>query len=359
MHASRALLPEWVSTDAIMLAWPHMNTDWAPWLAEARTTYVNAIAAINRYHAGVILLCAPEDIQDVKSRLAENARVLIIPASFNDTWMRDYGFLTCGAPNSDDTVGMPVEFRFNGWGEKFDAGQDNLANQRYLSQLCQAPMRSSPIVLEGGALEIDQYGHLLTTSHCLLNPKRNGDMPLARYIEVFEEMLGCKRVTVLTNGQLEGDDTDGHIDTLVRFTPDNALVIQAAENRPDDTHYAGLKALCEECAEQLPEHQQFRLPLPEMYNDEGQRLPASYANFLICNRAVLLPVYGQPEDSQAIDVIQRAFPDHIIEPIDCSVLVRQFGSLHCISMQVPVNTLKSEVLGALHQGVTFYEIQHD
>ncbi len=359
MHASRALLPEWVSTDAIMLAWPHINSDWAPWLEETRTTYVNVIAAINRYHAGVILLCAPQDIQDVKARLADNARVLIIPASFNDTWVRDYGFLTCGSPNSDDTVGMPVEFRFNGWGDKFDAREDNLANQRYLSQLCQAPMRSSPVVLEGGALEIDAHGHLLTTSQCLLNPKRNGTMTLARYREVLSEMLGCRQVTVLNNGHLEGDDTDGHIDTLVRFTPEKGLVIQAAKNRPDDTHFEGLEALCAECAEHLPEHQQFHLPLPEMYNEHGERLPASYANFLICNRALLLPVYGQPEDSEAIAVVQKAFPDHIIEPVDCSVLVRQFGSLHCISMQVPVNTLKPEVLNAFQQGVTFYDIQQD
>ncbi|GGW83404.1 agmatine deiminase family protein [Alteromonas halophila] len=359
MHATRALLPEWTSLDAIMLAWPHIETDWSPWLEAARNTYVNVIAAINRYHAGVILLCAPQDIQDVKSRLADNARVLIVPASYNDTWVRDYGFLTCGAPNSDDTECVPVEFRFNGWGEKFDATQDNMANQRYFSQLCQAPMHSSPVVMEGGALEIDENGHLITTSQCLLNPKRNGAMSLERYAATLREMLGCKQVTVLTNGHLEGDDTDGHIDTLVRFTPNRGLVIQAADNRPDDSHHPGLTALCEECSAHFPEHQQFRLPLPQMYNEEGERLPASYANFLICNRAVLLPVYGQPEDSLAIDVIQRAFPDHIVEPIDCSVLVRQFGSLHCISMQVPVNTLKPEIVSALQQGVTFYDIQHD
>ena len=156
------------------------------------------------------------------------------------------------------------------------------------------------------------------------------------------------------HGHLEGDDTDGHVDTLVRFTPNTGLVIQACDNRPDDSHFEGLKALCDECAHELPEHQQYRLPLPLINNEDGDRLPASYANYLICNGAILLPIYGQDEDREAIEVIQRAFPNYIVEPIDCRVLVRQYGSLHCISMQVPKNTLKDDIIERLKKGVSLH-----
>ncbi|MEM7418203.1 MAG: agmatine deiminase family protein [Pseudomonadota bacterium] len=351
MQGNRTMAPEWHDIDAVMLAWPHAQTDWAPWLEEARSTYLNVIAAVNRFNAGVILLCAADDVDSLKSQLPDDARVLIVPAVFNDTWMRDYGFITC---KDAQGIGYPVEFRFNGWGNKFNASEDNLANQRYLASMCNAALRSSPIVAEGGALEIDEDGHLLSTAQCLLNPERNGDMSLTAYEDAFKDMLGCTKVTVLQHGHLEGDDTDGHIDTLVRFTPDKGLVIQASNNRPQDSHYEGLKALCDECALELPEHEQFHLPLPYIENEEGDRLPASYANYLICNKAILLPVYGQPEDDEAIAVVQKAYPGHIVEPIDCSVLVKQYGSLHCISMQVPTHTLKDSIIATLKKGVSLH-----
>jgi len=351
MHGNRTMAPEWHDVDAVMLAWPHAQTDWAPWLEEARDTYLNVIAAVNRNDAGVILLCAPSDVDDLMSRLPENAHVLIVAASFNDTWMRDYGFITC---KDNEGNGSPVEFRFNGWGNKFNAAEDNLANQRYLAAMCKSVLRSSPIVAEGGALEIDEDGHLLSTAQCLLNPERNGDMSLSAYEDAFKDMLGCSKVTILQHGHLEGDDTDGHIDTLVRFTPNKGLVIQACNNRPNDSHFEGLKALCDECALELPEHEQFHLPLPNIVNDEGDRLPASYANYLICNNAILLPVYGEEEDAEAIETVQKAHPNHIVEPIDCSVLVRQYGSLHCISMQVPTNTLKNSIITTLKKGVSIH-----
>ena len=351
MPQSRTLIAEWETIEAVILAWPHAQTDWAPWLEQARETYLNIIERINCNQAGVILLCDPNDIDDLKKRLASQAKVLIIPANYNDTWVRDYGFLTCR-----DSEGncYPVEFRFNGWGEKFIADDDNMVNQRYLMSLCKNPLRSSSVVAEGGALEIDENGHLLSTEKCLLNPKRNGNFTLTDYTNTFTDMLGCKTFSVLKHGHLEGDDTDGHVDTLVRFTCNGGVVIQAADNRTQDSHYAELTALCRECASVLPEHQQYRLPLPYIVNSAGERLPASYANFLICNQAVLLPIYGQPEDDDAIAVMKHAYPNHTIEPIDCSVLIKQYGSLHCISMQVPKNTLTPSILSTLSKGVTVH-----
>lgn len=352
MITRSTLLPEWVTADAVLLAWPHEATDWAPWLETVRTTYCQVIDAINQTGAGVILLCPPTQTEQVSKKFAAAARVLIIPAKYNDTWMRDYAFLTCESEMGRE----PVEFQFNGWGEKFDARLDNEVNQRYLSQLCQRPLRTSKVIAEGGALEIDTAGHLLSTAQCLQNPQRNGEMSLQQYRDTFSAVLGARTITIFEHGHLEGDDTDGHIDTLVRFTPDNGVVIQACDNRPEDSHFAGLSALCQEVAANLPEHHQYRLPLPAMYNEDAERLPASYANFLICNDTVLAPVYGQPEDDEALAVLQKAYPRFTIVAINCASLVQQFGSLHCISMQVPQHTLTEKVVTQLQAGVSIYAL---
>lgn len=352
MNASPLLLPEWTPVEAVLLAWPTEDTDWAPWLEQVRHTYLRTIAAINASGAGVILLCRQQDVSAIREQLEADASVMLVVAQYDDTWMRDYAFLTC----QQDGANHPIEFLFNGWGDKFNATKDNRVNQRYLSSLCKNALQTTSIVAEGGALEIDESGHLLSTAQCLLNPKRNGDMSLSDYETVFKQTLGATEVTIFKNGHLQGDDTDGHIDTLVRFTPNNGLVIQACDNRPDDSHYGGLTALCHECSEALPEHEQFRLPLPAMYNQKNERLPASYANFLICNESVLVPVYGQPEDEKALTVIAQAYPAHQIKPIDCAPLIQQFGSLHCISMQIPVHTLNEQVCRQLQTGVSIYGV---
>lgn len=347
---SNTFIPEWQASEAVILAWPNEQTDWAPWLSDVRETYLSIIRIINASDAGVVLLCREQDIPDIEAALPEDARVLLVAARYNDTWARDFSFLTCGPLDAP----FPVEFTFNGWGNKFDASLDNKLNQTYLAPLCQQPLRTSEVVAEGGALEIDASGHLLSTASCLFNPQRNGDMSLEAYHQTFAQMLGYSAFTVLEHGHLEGDDTDGHIDTLVRFTPDGNLVVQASENRPEDSHYAGLHALVEECKTKLPGRELYLLPLPDMYSEDGDRLPASYANYLICNRTLLLPVYQQPEDAEAVEVMQRAFPHHNIVPVNCAPLVQQYGSLHCISMQVPCNTFKPDVVQQLNKGVSRY-----
>ncbi|MDM7859015.1 agmatine deiminase family protein [Alteromonas sp. ASW11-36] len=344
------LLPEWHPAEAIVLAWPAAHTDWAPWLDDAQNTYVNLITAINNAGAGVLLLCRHQDISAVKQRIPADARVLLIPAQYNDTWARDYAFLTC----SDGQKHYPVEFVFNGWGQKFDASLDNQVNQTYLANLCREKLTSIDCVCEGGALEIDAAGHLLSTTLCLTNPLRNGELSKADYATLFIDSLGVSKTTLLDEGHLEGDDTDGHIDTLARFTPTNGLVVQSAYNRPEDSHFAGLSALVEECRKCLPEHEIFELPLPAMFNTDQERLPASYANFLICNDTVLCPVYGQPEDDIAIAIITSAYPRYQIVAVDCAVLVQQFGSLHCVTMQIPKGTLRDAVIDQLNRGVSEY-----
>jgi agmatine deiminase len=345
------LLPEWAPQEAVILAWPDQYTDWSPWLNEARQVYLDLMQTLNQGGTGVLLLIRQQEVEGFKQSAGELSKVLLLLADYEDTWLRDYGFLTC-----QSEAGMqPMEFTFNGWGNKFDASKDNLINGSILASLCKLPLKTFAEVVEGGALEIDERGHLLSTKSCLTNPQRNGEMSLKQYQQLFSKSLGAKTVSIFEHGQLEGDDTDGHIDTLVRFTPDKALVIQSAFNRPEDIHYNGLSALVAECKSKLPEHQIFELPLPYITAEDGDRLPASYANYLISNKQVLCPIYMQAEDELALKVIELAYPNYTIMAINCLPLVQQYGSLHCITMQVPSGTLKNEVLAQLNQGVSQWQ----
>ena len=345
------LLPEWTQQDAVMLVWPDQNTDWQPWLDDVQNVYLKIIESLNQASTNVVLLVRNGEIKNCLAKLNKSSQVLIVKTDFNDTWIRDYGFLSCAHGSSL----RPIEFVFNGWGQKFDAAKDNQINQHVLSQLCQQPIKSFELVVEGGALEIDQDGTLLSTELCLTNPKRNGHKSMVAYQQDFQNFLGAKKSIILQNGHLDGDDTDGHIDTLVRFTPDKGLVIQSAFNRTDDSHFQGLAALVKECQQVLPTHQIFELPLPHIVNSRGDRLPASYANFLISNQYILCPVYQQTEDKLAMQVMQKAYPEFTIVPINCLPLVQQFGSLHCISMHIPCGILKPEILQFFANGVSVYE----
>ncbi|MFT6736423.1 MAG: agmatine deiminase [Kangiellaceae bacterium] len=341
------LLSEWAEQEAVILAWPHAGTDWIDNLDNTQQTYLELINAINDALAVVILLCPQDEIDSVTSRLSNSNKVLIVPLEYNDTWVRDYAFLTV----SDNQHNYPMNFTFNGWGQKFDAELDNQVNHR-LAELCQHQLISNPTVLEGGAIEIDENQHLLTTASCLYNPKRNGYMSDEEYRALFADYLGVKKVTIFNHGCLEGDDTDGHIDTLARFTPLMGIVLQGADNRPHDPHFAELFKLRYEVSQVLPKHKIYSLPLPFIANDDGERLPASYANYLILNRHILMPIYGHIEDASAIKIVQSAYPNYKIIPILCHNLVQQNGSLHCISMQVPANTLKPELIAKAQLGVS-------
>jgi agmatine/peptidylarginine deiminase len=344
---TKQLLPEWVPLDAVILAWPDDKTDWRPFLAEAQATYIALIDAINDANCSVLLLIRPEAVESFKAQAISAKSVLLLEADYNDTWVRDYGFLTLG----DDEQRTPVEFTFNGWGNKFNATKDNAINQTILAPLLNKPIHAIDLVCEGGAFEIDASGHLLSTSLCLSNPERNGEMPMSAYQSQFQTELGATHVTIYEHGHLQGDDTDGHIDTLVRYTLDKGLVVQGCFNRPDDVHYQGLQQLLVEVAISHPGFTVYELPLAEVINDEGDRLPASYANFLICNDAVLCPIYQQPEDQLALDIIAKAYPEHRIVAVDCLSLVKQYGGLHCITMHVPTGLLKSDITEQFNRGV--------
>lgn len=349
------LLPEWAEQEAVILSWPHKGTDWKHNLDQSKSTYLELINAINKTNTPVILLCDKSEIKntkgllDAKKHVAPENKVLILEASYNDTWVRDYGFLTV----SNNSQNVPVNFNFNGWGQKFDSSLDNEINL-LLASLCQHPLQSHNIVLEGGAIEIDENQHLLSTASCLFNPQRNGNLSKDEYLSIFKQALGAKQTTIFNHGHLQGDDTDGHIDTLARFTPLMGIVMQGSDNRPNDTHFEGLMALKREIQVALPKHTIYSLPLPYVEDKEKDRLPASYANFLILNKHVLLPTYGQAEDDTAIAITRKAFPNYQVIPVNCLSLVHQYGSLHCVTMQIPRNTLLPEIVEQALQGVSIF-----
>jgi len=309
---------EWEPQDAVLLAWPHENTDWSPVLQQAQVTFSNIIQAIERFQR--VILVGPN---------AYN-----LPT--NDTWARDFGPITI------EENGKPVllDFTFNGWGGKFPADRDNAVNRSLHKQgaFGITPMRSIDLILEGGSIESDGEGTLLTTAACLLNPNRNPQLSRDQIEQRLKEELGVHTILWLENGALAGDDTDAHIDTLARLCPDKTIVYVACDD-PDDEHFEDLKAMELE----LMELQGYRLlPLPwpsAKYDEEGQRLPATYANYLVINGAVLVPTYNDPSDAAALDVVQKAFPGREIIGIDCSTLILQHGSLHCVTMQIPKGVL--------------------
>ncbi|MDR0896019.1 MAG: agmatine deiminase family protein [Prevotellaceae bacterium] len=335
---------EWAPQSGIQMTWPHADTDWAPMLAEAEDCFVNIAREIARREQ--LLIVAP-DIEAVKRRIeseVEMQRVGFFECPTNDTWARDHGAITL----TDIDGLLLLDFTFNGWGLKFAADKDNLINRRAVDAgiLHGRYANHLDFVLEGGSIDTDGMGTLLTTSECLLSPNRNGQMNRVDIEEYLRSVFHLQRVLWLDHGYLAGDDTDSHIDTLARFcSPDTIAYTQCTD--ADDEHYQELRRMEEELqAFRTSDGKPYRLlplPLPDaVYDAHGGRLPATYSNFLILNGAVLCPTYRQPDkDARACHVLQEAFPDRQVIGIDCSPLIRQHGSLHCVTMQYPKGVLNN------------------
>ncbi len=342
MH--RTLAPEWARQSGIQLTWPHADTDWAYMLPEVTECYLRLAFEIATRQP--LLIVAP-NVEQVKAliderlpqRATDNIRYFSCPT--NDTWARDHGFLTVMSSTGPELL----DFRFNGWGGKFEATLDNAINQRLVAS--ERPVLKGKYVdcldfeLEGGSIEVDGQGTLLTTSECLLNPNRNAQLDKAHKEALLKERLGVDRILWLDHGYLAGDDTDSHIDTLARLCPNNTIVHVRCTDSTDE-HYAALQAMEQQLLtfttiEGKP-YRLIALPMADAIYDaeNGERLPATYANYLIMNEAVLYPTYAQPEnDQKAAAALRQAFPDRDIIGVDCRALIRQHGSLHCATMQYP------------------------
>ena len=330
---------EWEPQSAVLIAWPHADTDWADRLAEVEETYIALVAAITRFEP-VVVCVADEDLQAyARARLAsariDMARVHFVEIPYDDTWLRDSGPITL----RDGDGFRLLDFRFTGWGGKFEASRDD----RLVEGLHEAGIfhkserQSIDFALEGGAIDTDGAGTLLTTWQCL--HERHPEVARAELSARLADWLRQDRVLWLDHGYLEGDDTDAHVDTLARFAGEDGIVFQACDD-PADSHHAELQAMAAEIAALRTRdgrpYRQFPLPWPQPIRDGDRRLAASYANFLIVNGAVLMPAYGDPADAGAVAVLEKAFPDREIVPVPCRPLIWQNGSLHCITMQLPL-----------------------
>lgn len=333
------LPPEWAPQSAVMLTWPRADGDFAAHYAPVEETFVRIAATISRYEP-VQINCLIDPFR-LRERLAaaggQIQRIRIFQVESDDVWARDHGPITVLRGGQ----WVHLDFGFNGWGGKFPAERDNQLTRR-LQQYgaWKAPVETLDFVLEGGAIEVDGDGTLLTTERCLLAPTRNPQLDKAGIEAFLKPRLGVDRVLWLKRGDLIGDDTDGHIDTIARFCNPGVIAYQACADRKD-AHYADLLAMESELrAFRKRDGSPYRLvplPMPQaVYDDEGERLPAGYANFLIVNGAVLVPVYGLPQDDLALACLRPCFPGREIVPVDCRWLIRQYGSLHCVTMQIPV-----------------------
>ena len=318
---------EWEPQEGVQLTWPHARTDWTPMLDEITAVYHQMAREIAERER--LMVVAPEDAA---------YDMLRIVCDTNDTWARDHGFISLV---DDQGHRRLLDYCFNGWGEKFPAVLDNAINRRLYDagELEGEYVDCLDFVLEGGSIESDGKGTIFTTSGCLLAPHRNQPLTKSEIEARLLQDLGAERVLWIDHGGLTGDDTDGHIDTLVRICPDDTLLYIGCDD-PEDEQYEELKLMEEQLMTfRTLEGQPYRLlklPMPRPVYDDGERLPATHANFLVINGAVLCPTYGQPDiDAEALRIIGEGFPDREIIGIDCLPVIRQHGSLHCCTMQFP------------------------
>jgi agmatine deiminase len=346
--SGRIHLPaEWEPQDGVLLTWPHAHSDWAPSLPEVEPVFIE-IARQIALREQVIIGCYHDAHADhVRRRLEQaginlkHAHLYIVPS--NDTWVRDHGPITV-YKNGVPTL---LDFTFNGWGGKFKSDLDNQVTRHLhsLGAFSATPLQTVDMVLEGGGIETDGAGSLLTTESCLLSPQRNPSLNKQQIEERLKTLFGIERVLWLKYGQLAGDDTDGHIDTLARFCDAQTIAYVACDD-PRDEHYVELQALEAELkALRTREGKPYRLvPLPwpqAKFSSGGKRLPASYANFLMINDAVLAPTYDDPADAEVLVRLRTCFPDREVIGIPCLPLIKQYGSLHCVTMQLPAGVLSA------------------
>ena len=333
---------EWEPQDAIQIAFPSKQSDWLDYWQEVIPCYVNIIKVLSAYQP-LIIVCDDEDELRLHLQHIDLSNITIVEIPINDTWARDHAAITVQEGNDF----LIYDFMFNGWGLKFAADKDNLITKQLFEKgiYNSTKLINPDFVLEGGSIESDGMGTLLTTTNCLLSPNRNPHFSKQEIEHKLIKLFGLKRVLLLENGHLLGDDTDAHIDTVARFCDENTIAyVQCTDE--NEIHYTDLKKMETELQQfKTLDNKPYQLiPLPmadAIYaEDDNRRLPATYANFLILNDVVLMPTYGVAQDESAIQQLQKAFPSKKVIGIDCRALLLQHGSLHCITMQYPKGSLK-------------------
>lgn len=336
----KRLRAEWEKQRAILMAFPHKNSDWLSCLEDARDNFMAIIEAILEFES-VVLCVDPLDIEgdliirEVFSEAIRLQRLRIYRIAFNDTWARDFGVLTLDEGDKNALL----DFMFNGWGLKFASNLDNAVNRalKENGEFGEEELRNGGMILEGGSIESDGSGVILTNTQCLLESNRNSWLSQIEIEEKLKQTFGAKKILWLHSGYLAGDDTDSHIDTLARFISPTQIAYIACDDENDE-HYEELCKMEQELRElrdlQGRAYELIKLPFVAPIYDSKQRLPATYANFLFVNGGLLVPVYGDEKDALALEILQNALPHLKVLGIPCQTLIKQHGSLHCVTMQL-------------------------
>ena len=321
----KRLIAEFEEQSFTQIIFPHEKTDWIDYLQEAQLCFTNIINEIIKYQK-CLVVC--NDLESVKSRFTANKNLYFVEYETDDTWARDCSALCI---KSAKEVNL-LDFTFTGWGGKFDAKKDN-AMSKSISKYYSQELHGIDFILEGGGVESNSKDIILTTSECMLNKNRNTNLDSKQITQILKEHFGMSNVLYLNHGYLAGDDTDSHIDTLARFIDENTIMYIKCEDANDE-HYEELKLMEKELEEfaKTYELKLISLPMTDPVYFEEERLPATYANFLFVNGAVLVPIYGVKQDEEALSIFNNSFPTKDIVAIDCSTLIKQHGSLHCVTM---------------------------
>lgn len=347
-HHKIRMLAEWEEQDGVLLALPHADTDWAYMLDDVIDCYRNIIRVMTQADVHVVLLVRSKKEAESVTAEIDPKRITVVESDYNDTWTRDYGPIAVERMQRR----RMLDFGFNGWGLKFAADKDNLVNlhlrDKYII-LPEAYRNERDFVLEGGAIETDGKGTLLTTTRCLCSPNRNGGKSKAELTEILKDRLGVDHILWLDYGALAGDDTDSHIDTLARMAPDNTILFTGCRDVDDEHFEELLKMRAQLTLFRTPQGEPYNLvelPLPSpIYDEDGQRLPATYANYLVTGHTIFMPTYSQPQnDMLACQTVRIAYPDHEVKGVDCRALIRQHGSLHCATMQLHEKFINETIL---------------
>jgi agmatine deiminase len=330
---------EWAPHQATWLSWPHNRESWPGVFAGVEPAMVEFVRALAECEAVYINVLGAEHERHVAKLLAavvppERLKLFRFPT--NDAWARDHGAIFVTRPTTEEPL-LALDFDYNAWGNKYPPFDLDRQVGRLMAEALGVPRYAQPgIVLEGGSLEVNGEGTLLTTEQCLLNPNRNPTLSRADIERLLRESFGAREILWLGEG-IEGDDTDGHIDDLTRFVAPTTVVTVVEPNRADPNH-APLEANRRRLDTLSAGGRRLdvvELPMPVPQYLENQRLPASYANFYVANGAVLVPTFGCPADDTACGILRDCFGGRRVLPIDCRVLIAGLGALHCLTQQVP------------------------
>lgn len=325
---------EWEPHVGTLLSWPHNRNSWPDKFEPVPGVYQQLTTALAQVEEVHILAAAGEVMQEAEQLVGHLPNVTLHTIPTNDAWARDHGPTFLQAPAGKPWKG--VDWNYNAWGGKYPPWDDDDAVPARLSEKLGFARFRPGIVMEGGAVDGNGAGLVLTTSECLLNPNRNPHLSREATEQYLKDFLCAEKILWLHRG-IAGDDTDGHIDELARFVGPGT-VVAAYEDDPNDENYEPLQENFRELEKMTDLAGQplevIPLPMPQAKYQAGERLPASYCNFYVANEMVIVPQFQDPADEKACDILQQCFPDRRIVPLDALDLVWGLGAFHCITQQI-------------------------